>query len=257
MHLTWLDNNSWLIETNGCRVLLDPWLVGQLVFNNMSWLIRGYHVKPRLIPDKVDLILLSQGLEDHAHPETLKHLKRDIPIVCSPNAVKLVTELGYQSIKPLSHGETYLFNNKIRLQATPGAQLGPFLVENGYILEDIKTGVMMYYEPHGFHPPRLQAVSPIDVVIAPVVNLTLPVFGPIIQGKKTAPDLIEMLQPKFVLPTAAGNEVTFEGAIASFVRADGSIDEFRTLLAEQFPKTALLNPKPGDRIQVAVPEKAG
>ena len=32
MYLTWLDSNSWLIEMGGKRVLLDPWLVGSLIF---------------------------------------------------------------------------------------------------------------------------------------------------------------------------------------------------------------------------------
>ncbi|MEM1369418.1 MAG: MBL fold metallo-hydrolase, partial [Cyanobacteria bacterium P01_H01_bin.15] len=32
MHLTYLDSNSWLIELAGQQILLDPWLVDDLVF---------------------------------------------------------------------------------------------------------------------------------------------------------------------------------------------------------------------------------
>ena len=41
MHLTYLDSNSWLIEIGSQKILLDPWLVGSLVFGNLPWLFKG------------------------------------------------------------------------------------------------------------------------------------------------------------------------------------------------------------------------
>ena len=41
MQLTYLDSNSWLMEISGKRILLDPWLVGDLVFGNLPWLFKG------------------------------------------------------------------------------------------------------------------------------------------------------------------------------------------------------------------------
>ena len=41
MHLTYLDSNSWLMELAGKKILLDPWLVGPLVFGNQSWFFKG------------------------------------------------------------------------------------------------------------------------------------------------------------------------------------------------------------------------
>ena len=67
MYLTWLDVNSWLIELAGRRILVDPWLVGSQMFGNLDWLFKGVRSNPRPIPDNIDLILLSQGLEDHTH----------------------------------------------------------------------------------------------------------------------------------------------------------------------------------------------
>ena len=94
MYLTWLDSNSWLIEIGSKQILIDPWIVGPLVFGNLSWLFKGERLTPRNIPEKVDLIVLSQGLEDHAHPETLKQLDKNIPVVASPTAAKVVQDLG-------------------------------------------------------------------------------------------------------------------------------------------------------------------
>ena len=81
MYLTWLDSNSWLIEFAEHRILLDPWLVGPLVFGNLDWFFKAERQTPCPIPEHIDLILLSQGLADHAHPATLKQLDHKISVV--------------------------------------------------------------------------------------------------------------------------------------------------------------------------------
>ena len=95
MHLTWFDANSWLFEFGQQRLLVDPWLIGPLVFGNLPWFFIGKRPKQPAIPDNIDLILLSQGLPDHAHPPTLTQLDRDIPVVASASATKVVKKLGY------------------------------------------------------------------------------------------------------------------------------------------------------------------
>ena len=113
MQLTWLDNNSWLMEISGKKILLDPWLVGSLVFGNLEWLFKGTKSKNYDIGQSIDLIVLSQGLDDHAHIPTLKELDHNIPVVASPNAAKVVEELGYTDIHTLSHGEKALCSLRI------------------------------------------------------------------------------------------------------------------------------------------------
>lgn len=248
MYLTWLDNNSWLIEMGGQRILLDPWLVGPLTFGNLPWLFQGKHLHPRPIPEQIDLILLSQGLEDHAHPETLQQLDRTIPVIASPNAAKVVTALGYSQVTAIGHGEDHSFG-EVSIRATPGAPIGPFLTENGYWLTDLASNSTLYYEPHGFHSPDLEAAAPVDVVITPVINLEIPLLGPLIQGKKTALQLIEWLQPRVIIPTAAGGEVEFGGMLTAVIKEDGSIEELRTALAEKQLSTRVAVPRPGDRFE--------
>lgn len=250
MYLTWLDNNSWLLEISNQRILLDPWLVGPLVFGNLPWLIKGEHSSPRPIPENIDLILLSQGLEDHAHPQTLKQLDKNIPVVGSPNAAKVVRELGYTQVTALEHGKTYTFANQLEIKAVPGSPVGPTLVENGYLLKELATQHTLYYEPHGFHSPELKEVAPIDVVITPVIDLTLPLVGPIIRGTETALKLAEWVKPQVMLPTAAGGEVKFEGLLTSVISAVGSVEDFRSMLARHNLSTRVLNPQPGQRFEV-------
>lgn len=250
MYLTWLDSNSWLLELSGKRILLDPWLVGPLVFGNLPWLFKGTRRQPRPIPDGIDLILLSQGLEDHAHPPTLKELDRNIPVVASENATKVVRELGYKQIKTLEHGQSYTLNNTVEIRAVPGSPIGPMLVENGYLLREVQTGVKLYYEPHGYHDESLKEFAPVDVVVTPVVNLSIPILGPVIKGMESTVKAAELLQPQVILPTAAGGDIDFQGALMSVLRAQGSTADVRSLLAQKNFTTKVIEPKPGTKFEV-------
>lgn len=252
MHLTWLDSNSWLIEMAGQRILLDPWFVGPLVFGNQTWLFKSFRRTERPIPDNIDLILLSQGLEDHAHPPTLKQLDRQIPVVASPNAAKVVQDLGYPQVTTLAHGGKFVLGDRLEIKAVPGSPIGPFLVENAYILKNLETGISLYYEPHGYHSPSLQQEAPVDVVITPIVDLSIPLLGPIIKGKDSALQAAKMLQPQVMLPTAAGGDVVFEGLLMSMIRAKGSVEDLRSLLAKHHISTRVMDPKPGDRLEISL-----
>lgn len=252
MQLTWLDSNTWLLELGQKRILIDPWLVGPLVFGNLSWLFKGERRTERQIPENIDLILLSQGLEDHAHPPTLKKLNRNIPVVASVNAAKVVQELGYTQVTALAHGGTYKYGEKIEIKAVPGSPIGPTLVENGYLITEIATGVKIYYEPHGNHSPSLKQEAPVDIAIVPLIDLALPLIGPIIKGSESALELAKWLQPQVMLPTAAGGDVVFEGLLMSVLSARGNIEDFRSLLAKHNLKTRVIAPKPGEPFQIPI-----
>jgi L-ascorbate metabolism protein UlaG (beta-lactamase superfamily) len=250
MKLTWLDANSWLIEMAGTRVLLDPWLVGPFFFGNLTWLFKGSRTQNRPIPEKIDLILLSQGLEDHAHPETLRTLDKNWPIVASPNAGKVAKEYGYTQITSLEPGQHYTFKT-LEITAFPGSPLGPFLTENAYLLKDLTTGTTLYYEPHGNHAQQLTEIAPIDVVITPLIDQTLPLVGPIIKGRQSALDLAKMVQPKVMLPTAAGGDVIFEGLLTSMIKMQGSLEEIREGLSQNHLSTQVIDPVPGQEIEMS------
>jgi L-ascorbate metabolism protein UlaG (beta-lactamase superfamily) len=114
MYLTYYGANSWLLEFDNMRVLIDPWLVGSLVFANQEWLFKGDRLNAiEPLPDNIDLILLSQGLEDHAHRPTLETLPHQIPVIASPNGAKVATEMGYETVTALAPGETHLFRDSL------------------------------------------------------------------------------------------------------------------------------------------------
>lgn len=252
MNLTYLDSNSWLIEIDGQRILLDPWLVGDLTFSNTEWLFRGKKNNPQPIPENIDLILLSQGLEDHAHPPTLKELDKEIPVVASPNAAKVVKELGYKEITTLDHAESFELGGKVVIRAVPGSPIGPTLTENGYIIKGLESDKSIYYEPHGYHDDSLKEAAPIDVIITPIINLKLPLLGAVIKGQKTALQVCKWLNPQVILSTAAGGDIDFQGLLISILKADGTVEEFSELLRQSNLSTKAVDPQSGETIELSL-----
>jgi L-ascorbate metabolism protein UlaG (beta-lactamase superfamily) len=250
MYLTYLDSNSWLWEIGEKRILVDPWLVGPLVFGNLPWLFKGERRSPRSIPENIDLILLSQGLPDHAHPPTLAQLDRQIPVVGSAGAAKVVRGLGYTQVTTLAHGETLVLEDAVEITAVPGSPIGPTTIENGYLLKDLRQNYTLYYEPHGYHSPTLKGMTPIDVVVTPIIDLTIPLLGAVIQGQKTALELAKWVKPQVMIPTAAGGDVQFEGLLIKLLQAKGSAQELQAKLTANELATRVIEPISGERFKL-------
>lgn len=244
MEVTWLDGNSWLWELADQRILVDPWLVGDLTFGGAPWLFRGTRPQVRPLPQGIDLLLLSQGLPDHAHPETLEALDKTIPVVASPNGAKVARSQGFHQVQALAPGET-CDRGQVVIQALPGAPIGPLTVENGYLLTDTTTGQTLFYEPHGFHPPSLRGHGPVDVVITPMMDLTLPLFGPILRGRQGAQELADWLDPQVMLPTAHLGEAEYQGFLLALIQGSGGAAELRHHLGTQGKSTQVLDPQVG------------
>jgi L-ascorbate metabolism protein UlaG (beta-lactamase superfamily) len=255
-YLTWFDGNSWMIEMAGARILLDPWLVGELVFGGAPWFFRGVHPSPWNIPQEIDLILLSQGLPDHAHPETLRQLDKKIPVIGSPSAAKVARDFGFHEVTALSHGETFTWKHQLDITAFPGSPMGPKLVENAFVLKDPQTQGSLYYEPHGYHSEQVKAIAPVDIIITPLIDLVLPIVGSFIHGGDRATELVQWLQPQFVLPSAAGNVVQYTGLLSAILSAKGSVQEFRDRIHPLVPNCQVIDAKVGERMQLLVRSRA-
>lgn len=250
MRLTWFGANSWLLEWQQQRILIDPWLVGSLEFGGQTWLFQGQRSRPiESLPENIDLILLSQGLEDHAHRPTLAQLDHKIPVVASESASKVVKNLGYSQVISLTPGQKYTLAG-IEILAVPGAPIG-LQRENGYLLKQLESGTTIYYEPHGFHAPVLKDHAPVDVVITPVVDLALPLVGPIIKGS-SALELAQWLRPQVFLPTAEGGDVGYQGVLNSFIQTVGTVAEFRAQLAQKNLPTQVIDPQPQEPVEIAL-----
>ncbi len=248
LHATYTGANGWLLEFEApgqapLRVLLDPWLVGELRFLPGDWFFTGRQRQPQPIPEAIDLLLLSQGLPDHAHPPTLEQLPRSIPVVGSPTAARAVRDLGFTSVTALAPGERICVEG-LEIQATPGAPVPQ--VENGYVLRH--PGGSLYVEPHGYLAPASAVPpEPLDAVITPVVDLGLPLAGAFVRGRTVLPELVERFRPASVLASTAGGDISFEGLLSRILWQKGSPDEAAAALPRG---VALIDPIPGERLSL-------
>lgn len=261
MKLTRIDLNSWIFDLAGLKILVDPWLVDPLVFYGQPWLFTAYHntpvaFSPETLPP-IDLILLSQGLDDHCHRPTLEQLDRRIPVIASATAAKVVQQLGYQQVTVLTAGQTHEISTQLEITAIPGAEIQPGQVENGYLLRDRTDATTLYYEPHLFPvQPSVQAqIGPVDVAIAPVVGQIFPLLGQVIMGPEQALELVKSLKPRYYVPTTLG-DIRASGVLPMLVKPVGSLEEFRDRLIASGLPTQLLVPKPGETLDLLSPVSA-
>jgi L-ascorbate metabolism protein UlaG (beta-lactamase superfamily) len=214
---TYFGANGWLLELDQMRVLVDPWLKGALSFPPGPWLLKGELSEELDAPEDLDLLLLTQGLADHAHPESLKMLPRTLPVVGSTAAIQVVKSLGFTTMTALKPGEATTVQ-QLTIQATAGAMVPA--VENGYLLNH--PGGSLYLEPHGFLDPSLPPQQ-LDAVITPMVDLGLPLTGPFVKGCSVVEKLVERFQPTTVLASTSGGDVRFKGILSGMLQMKGSV----------------------------------
>ena len=235
---TYLGSSGWLIDFPRHRVLVDPWLTGNLSFPPGPWLIEGTLTKQINIPEEINLLLLTQGLADHTHPPSLELLPKKTPVIGSPSASKVARNLGFENVCQIKPGENQQIEDLL-IQATVGAPV-PNL-ENGYILQHPSGS--LYIEPHGFLDNQIKS-SHMDAVITPVVNLKLPIAGKFIKGKDVLPELIRRFSPLTVFASTTGGDSTFTGLINGLITVEGSPEEAFKLLS---PETVFIDPAPGKK----------
>tara|TARA_B100001287_G_scaffold57825_1_gene46143 strand:+ start:271 stop:984 length:714 start_codon:yes stop_codon:yes gene_type:complete len=217
---TYLGSNGWIIEFKKARVVIDPWLLGDLIFPPGGWFFKGTLKDEIPTPEDIDLILLTQGLPDHCHIPSLKKFPKKTNIICSESASKVLDELNFESINVMKPGKILNFN-EIKIEATSGAAVPQ--IENGYILET--NDGSFYIEPHGFLDDKIKPRK-LDAVITPTKNLGLPIVGSFVKGADVIPNLVKLFNPSYILSSTTGGDAQFSGILNSFI----SLEEFEKSL---------------------------
>lgn len=273
MKLTYLEINSWVWEVGGARILVDPILAGNLDFG-APWLfdaakkrLKNLGVQDVLQPPGVDLLLITQSLDDHCHARTLAQLAAaapDLPVVTTPNARPVLAALPtpFRDVTYLEPGQSTNCNGGgVRILATPGPVLGPpwQRPENGYIMfllqeeeEDAKG--LVYYEPHCVYDRSFLEKEALraDVVITPVVKQLLPANFTLVAGQEDAVELASLLRARYVVPMSNG-DVDAKGLLTAVVATEGTVEAFKDMLADTLPEAQLLHPTPGVPLHIHLP----
>ena len=214
---TYLGSNGWIIEFKKAKIVIDPWLHGDLIFPPGGWFFKGTLKDEIPTPEDIDMILLTQGLPDHCHIPSLRRFPKETNVICSKSARKTLEKLNFESINTMQPGQNLRFND-IKIEATSGAAVPH--IENGYILET--NDGSFYIEPHGFLDITIKSRK-LDAVITPTKNLQLPILGPFVKGADVIPNLVKLFNPNYILSSTTGGDAQFSGFLNSFI----SLEEFQ------------------------------
>lgn len=243
---TYLGGNGWRVHfpRARARVLCDPWLVGDLTFWNLPALYVG---RQPPVPDRsdanardvireadaCDLLLLSQGWDDHAHRPTLRALRKDIPVVASPAAASVARSLGFRDVREARDGDRVEAAG-VTVFVAAGASVGPpwsereaaFIIVEGTIERPVADALRVYYEPHCSYDARSvagavrRAGGAVDVAVTPAATVAAAGF-PLVRGGDAAAELYETLgRPAVIVPLRNG-ELEQAGVAAGVVRTEG------------------------------------
>lgn len=289
--LIYLEINGWLLNACGTNILIDPILEGGLDFG----IPFAYDAVKRVLPSKglvetlpqnIDALLITQGLDDHAHERTLEKLARRLPqltVIAPPSAKPIVErhfpraqyvtsrsrriDLPYFGLDalpmirlPRGSAADRANVGGLSITATSGALVGPPWQrrENGYVVRPVARGEApsLYIEPHVEYDAEelaelTRAHGPVDAVITPISGQTLPGFE-LVHGPSASVDLVRTLAPRWVLPMGNG-AVDARGLAAPYVTQVGSREEFESGLRAAGVSAEVLDVVPGEALTIALP----
>ena len=108
MKITWLGQAGLLFETNGIRIMVDPYLSNSVAaIEPQNY--RRVPVDERFLSIQPDILVLTHDHLDHTDPETLKHYLGESTSVCV-----LASENAYKNVRTRFGG---FKNNYVRFNA--------------------------------------------------------------------------------------------------------------------------------------------
>ena len=140
-NIKFLSHASAVIEVNGVRLIMDPWLIGSCYWR--SWWNYPPVEKEVITDIKVDAIYLTHVHWDHWHGPSLKKIfPKDTLIIThnEPNkrSVQDLKTMGFTNVKVLQHGELFSIGE---IKITP-YQFGLFLNDSVLVVETPETKLL-------------------------------------------------------------------------------------------------------------------
>jgi len=216
-------DNSFLLEMNGWKILIDPWLEGTEV-DYFSWFNIQWHRTPPLayedLPD-FDTVLITQKYPDHFHEETLKKLEPKHIISPKTLEKKLKNLFPSSKIECLDESKRVAEFNKHKVTFL-GTKRKIDPIYDAFIIDDGEVSV--FVSTHGFHFNNmdlelLNQSSPCQLLITPFNYYKLPFFlgGVVSPGLEGVEHLCETLNPKKVIATHDEDKHA-KGLVSKFAR---------------------------------------
>lgn len=193
MRITMIGHSTILIETDGKKILTDPFWG---MFGNPAFARIGAPAKTREELSDVDAVLISHDHWDHVDGKYLR-LIGDTPVIVPQLRRGLFKLLGGRNLFGIKAWASMDLNG-ITITAVPAAHLTTTV---GYILQSENKRI--YFAGDTFYRPFMQEIgskySP-DVALLPVTTYRIPMT----MGEKAAVKAVQALKPKVVIPIHLG-----------------------------------------------------
>jgi L-ascorbate metabolism protein UlaG (beta-lactamase superfamily) len=193
MRITMIGHSTVLIETEGQRILTDPFFSG---FGNLAYKRVKPPARKREELADVDLVLLSHSHFDHIDYGYLRSLPKDVPILANRSMFLSALRAG-RSFEKAEVWKRYTFGS-VAVTPVPAVHLAP---TNGFVIES--EGKTVYFAADTFERPFMQEIRrrfPLDVALLPVTTFVLPMT----MGEQDAVRAVKVLEPSVVIPIHLG-----------------------------------------------------
>ena len=131
MKITWLSQGSFLFESNGTRVLVDPYMSDCLESKGLKRMVEFPLSFDELKPD---MLICTHDHLDHLDPETVSKIAELYPecLIAGPiSCCGHFRELGIKNIRQLDIGRSFIFKG-IEITPVPAAHSDPEGCRPGY-----------------------------------------------------------------------------------------------------------------------------
>jgi L-ascorbate metabolism protein UlaG (beta-lactamase superfamily) len=200
-------DNSWYINWEGVRFLIDPWLMGREV-DYFPWFNTQWHRTPPVAPAAVpefDFVLITQKYPDHFHRETLDVLKP--ARVIGPGSIfkELKKILPHAELISFDHLKENLFGTGIDLHFLPTSRkIDP--IYDALVLDNGRESIFVSthgYPLSGEQLAWVQQRPPVALLFTPLNKYQLPFWlgGTVSPGLEAARHLAKALSPRCVVAT--------------------------------------------------------
>lgn len=210
---TSLGFNGYALRYRSCTVVVDPWLYDDLIFlqpflyRQQKERVTEANMDVTDFPvEKIDTLVLTQSIEDHAHPATLERLPRDLRVYATPKCRGILKKLEFSNVTYFDYDMTYELGEGLQLKALKGASL--VLYREYALLFKVADGAgrtcTLYHEPHGDHLwGQLKGLKDsIDIVMSPFANASVGIRNAglleffLFKGYKGNVDVCSFIKPK-------------------------------------------------------------
>lgn len=205
MHIQRLNmDNTWLLQLNKLRILVDPWLEGAEI-DYFPWFNKQWHrTAPMPIKDipAFDYVLITQKYPDHFHPQTL--LKIQAKNIIAPASIEkeLKKLLPQASIMSMGIKNPNVQIDGIDIQWYPTARkIDP--IYDAFMISDSTESVFLATHGYFIGKESINIKSTIQLLICPFNHYQLPFYlgGTVSPGLEGLMHLAEKLNPKYIVST--------------------------------------------------------